>query len=288
MTDLKCIRCGANLIAANQVCNFCTIEMDSMRPNLTRSPIFQPFEPRPVGVATSGSIEPFDSVGDALQPTSRLFVENLWFITKLVFVIVAPLELLKWFGAGSMETDWQFQTGTFLLQALANVIIAPALIFGLMKAMQTGETPGVNQSLRWGLGKVVKLGWTVLLSWIIITLGLAFCVVPGVLFAVALALVYPLAVLEKGSVLDVLRDSQKLTEGHRWDIFLCFIVVYGLTAVMSAGLGQFALFGAADYGLVWTLPLAALITAILDQAPTVLFLVLYLSIRQTLERQQSQ
>lgn len=288
MTDLKCLRCGAAILVANQLCKFCTIEMDSVRPSLEVEPTFYPYEARPVIELTNSSIKPFDTVGDVLGPTFRLFTNNLWFITKLVVVIVAPLEILKAVSLGNLTSDWQFQTGTFLLDMLCNLIIAPALIFGLMKVMQTGEYPGVNQSFRWGVGKLGKLALCVLLTWLIVGLGYMLCVVPGVIFTVALALVYPLAVLEKRSPLDVLRDSRDLTKGHRWNIFLAGLAIYGLAAILAQGLNSLVSFLAQDYGALWTLPLAGTIIAILNQAPTILSLVMYLSIRQTLEREQPQ
>jgi hypothetical protein len=261
--------------------------MDSVRPISVQNPLL-PYEPRPVIEPVNSSIKPFNSVADVLGPTLRLFTDNLWFITKLVVVIVAPLEILQVLSVGSVDADWQFQGGTFLLQILCNLIIAPALIFGLMKVMQTGEYPGVNQSFRWGVGKLGKLGLSVLLSWLVIVAGLILFVIPGIIFSVALALVYPLAVLEKRSALDVLKDSWALTKGHRLNIFLAGFVVYGITAIMSEGLKFFASFLKHEYGAFWTLPLAAISTAILDQALTILSLVFYLGIRLTLERKQAQ
>jgi hypothetical protein len=261
--------------------------MDSVRPISVQNPLL-PYEPRPVIEPVNSSIKPFNSVADVLGPTLRLFTDNLWFITKLVVVIVAPLEILQVLSVGSVDADWQFQGGTFLLQILCNLIIAPALIFGLMKVMQTGEYPGVNQSFRWGVGKLGKLGLSVLLSWLVIVAGLILFVIPGIIFSVGLALVYPLAVLEKRSALDVLKDSWALTKGHRLNIFLAGFVVHGITAIMSEGLKFFASFLKHEYGAFWTLPLAAISTAILDQALTILSLVFYLGIRLTLERKQAQ
>ena len=195
----------------------------------------------PKSAPTNSSINAFNGVGDVLKPTFRLFADNLWFITKLVIVIVAPLELLKVLSMGKNDYDWQFQVGTFLLQLMSNVVIAPALIFGLMKVMQTGEAPGVNQSYRWGVGKLGKVTLAALISMSLAGLGYMLCVVPGIIVTVILALVYPLAVLEKGSVVDVLLDSKELTKGHRWKIFGAGIVVFGLVFAANWAIGVFAM-----------------------------------------------
>lgn len=290
MTELKCVRCGSADLTTGGVCKFCTIEMVSLNP----PPGFgwlanQPYPPPihyPRNVPTNSSINAFDGVGDVLGPTFRLFNDNFWLITKLVIVIVAPLELLKAVSV-NVAFDWQFQVGTFLLQLMSNVVIAPALIFGLMKVMQTGTAPSVNQCYRWGVGKLGKLTLSALMMWFLMAVGSMLCIVPGVIVSVLLALVYPLAVLEKGSAVDALVDSKELTKGHRWKILGAGIVVYGVLFASSFAIQLLATLGAEAFAF-WAIPLAAIIGDIVNQLPTVLSLVIYLSIRRTLEAEHAQ
>ena len=58
-------------------------------------------------------------------------------------------------------------------------------------------------------------------------IGIALCFLPGIYAMVALSLVVPLAVLEKGSASEALLDSNELTKGHRWKILGAGIVIYG-------------------------------------------------------------
>lgn len=291
MTDLKCARCGSADLTSGGVCKFCTIEMESLNPPpgfrwLENQPYPAPiYHPR--SAPTNSSIDAFDGVGNVLKPTFRLFTDNFWFITKLVIVIVTPLELLKALSIGH-EYDWQFQVGTFLLQLMSNVVIAPALIFGLMKVMQTGVAPSVNQCYRWGVGKVGKLTLAAVMSWFLAGIGYLLCVVPGITVAVILALVYPIAVLEKASAVDALVDSKELTKGHRWKILGAGIAVCGLVFAANWMIGLLATFVAAEYFAFWPLPFAAIISDILNQLPTILSLVIYLSIRRTLEAEHAQ
>lgn len=290
MTELKCLRCGSPDITSRGVCKFCTIEMESLNPPPGSDWLInQPYPPPiyyPRSVPANSSINAFDGVGNVLGPTFRLFTNNFWLITKLVIVIVAPLELLK---AVSVDVtfDWQFQFGTFLLQLLSNVVIAPALIFGLMKVMQTGEAPSVNQCYRWGAGKLGKLTLSAIMMWFLMGVGSMLCLVPGIFVSVLLALVYPLAVLEKGSSVDALVDSKELTKGHRWKILGAGIVVYGILFAASFAIQQLATFGTEAFAF-WAIPLGAIIIDIFNQLPTVLSLVIYLSIRRTLEAEHAQ
>ena len=290
MTELKCVRCGSADLTSGGVCKFCTIEMESLNPPAGFSWLAnQPYPPPihyPRSVPTNSSINAFNGVGDVLGPTFRLFTDNFWLITKLVIVIVAPLELLK---ALSVDAgfDWQFQVGTFLLQLMSNVVIAPALIFGLMKGMQAGVTPSVNQCYRWGVGKLGKLTVSALMMWFLMGIGYMLCLFPGIFVTVLMALVYPIAVLEKGSSVDSLCDSKELTKGHRWKILGAGIVVYGILFAASFALQLLATLGAGAFAF-WALPLAAIISDIFNQLPTVLSLVIYLSIRRTLEAEHAQ
>ena len=237
---------------------------------------------------TRSSIRPFDGIGDVLAPTFRLFTDNLWLITKLTIVIVAPIEILKVLSAPELEHDWQLQVGTYLLQLLSNVLIAPALIFALMGAMRTGVAPGVNESYRWGSGKLPKLIICAIMAGVLQALGFILCIIPGIIIALALSLVYPIAVLENSSPMNVLSDSKYLTKGHRLKILGAAIVVLGIVAAMNAAITGLATLGSQAYFAFWAIPVAAIISDILSQAPTVLSLVIYLSIRRTLEAGQAQ
>ena len=286
MTDLKCIRCGADNLVLGGVCRFCTVEMQPARSYLPKSTPF--FDEHPEFVfetrtsATNSSIGPFLGVSDVLAPTFRLFINNLWLITKLVFVIVAPLEILKVVTVGERASTWQFQSGTLILQLMSSVLIAPALIFALMKVMQTGVSPGVNQCYRWGFSKLGKLTLCSLMVWALQALGFSLCFVPGILISLALSIVYPLAVLENRSPANVLRDSNELTKGHRWNIFLATLVVLGIVSISAVTLTGLATLLAQNYLTFWPIPVAEIIGDILGQSSTILSLVIYLSIRRTL------
>jgi hypothetical protein len=104
------------------------------------------------GATTLSSIRPFHDAGDILGPTLKLFFGNLWLITKIVIVIVAPFEVLRILNLENFPDSWQLTVGVILLDHVCKVLIAPALIYALMKVMQTGVAPGINESYRWGCG----------------------------------------------------------------------------------------------------------------------------------------
>ncbi|HEV2834047.1 MAG TPA: hypothetical protein VGW58_01955, partial [Pyrinomonadaceae bacterium] len=96
-------------------------------------------------------------VTNVLGPSLRLFTSHLWLITKMVFVVVAPFETFKVLSLANPLDEFHLRLQAFLLGALCHLLIAPALIYALMRIMHTGVAPGVHESYRWGLTRLGKL-----------------------------------------------------------------------------------------------------------------------------------
>ncbi len=215
-----------------------------------------------------------------LEPTLVLFTKHFWLITKITIVIVAPFQIFRALRAPDIEYDWQLGAGLFVLDLFCAVLTAPALTYALMHVMQTGVAPGINESYRWGFSKIIKLTIAAVISWILVALGTLLCFIPGIIIAVALSLVFPIAILEKGSPFDVYKGSWELTKGHRWKILgamLAVMILMGIFSVPAEYAGEYV---AARNPAFWPLNAAGgIFAAIMHQASLVLSLVTYLSIR---------
>ena len=228
------------------------------------------------GSTTLSSIRPFHDVGDVLGPTLKLFFRNFWLITKIVIVIVAPFEVFRILNFENLPDNWQLNVGVYLLDQVCKVLIAPALIYALMKVMQTGIAPGINESYRWGFSKLGKLIICAILSVLLQRLGFALCIIPGIVIYLSLIVAYPIAILENGSATGALETSRDLTKGHRWNILGASILL-GLVMAVPVGVAEILVFATRD---LWPLQVAAAILSdIFEQSLTVLSLVTYLSIR---------
>ena len=146
MTNVKCNLCGAVNNIADEVCKVCGAELQSQSHyRESASPLGSDDdqnEPR----RSLDMIPPFDGAGDVIGPTLSLFFKNLWLITKIVFVIVAPFEVFKTLSVRSMEADPQVAIGIVALQLLCNALIVPALFYSLVQVMETGSAPSVNEA----------------------------------------------------------------------------------------------------------------------------------------------
>ena len=286
MTNVKCIRCGVVNLLSNEICRACGLELSSAPPIATYSET--PQYPQRRSLPTISRIGPFNGIGDVLGPSITLFTRNLWLITKLTVVIATPFEIFKALSVPELQGNMQLTFGTFALQAFTNVLIAPALIYALMKVMQTGIAPGVNESYRWGLNRLGKLSVCALASLVFESVGLALCIIPGIFLFLAFELVYPMAVLEDRSPREILKRSYRMTKGRLLSIFGATFLMSLIAGLAAAPVTMMAAWLTAGVIDAWPiLVVAAIIGDILNQSGTVLSLVIYLSILRTLESRQS-
>jgi hypothetical protein len=220
-------------------------------------------------------IKPF-SIGHALSSTLSIFFKNIWVITKIVFVVVAPFEIFKAISLAQGRQDWQTTLLTLLLGAACNVLIAPALIYAVMKVLETGAAPSANESFRWGLSKIGSVVICGAISWVLQVLGYALCIIPGIIVSLTLALVYPIAILENESVEAVLKRSSALTRGHRLEILIAGL----LLGVAVGGICLPFVFLMSSTGWPPLDVVGGIVTDLLEQSFTVLSLVMYLSLIQ--------
>src|SRR6185369_15823017 len=280
MTNVTCTQCGTVNLVADEVCKVCGAELRSVTPpSLDDDPSTRVY---------SNDIPPFTGASDGIGPAFHLFRKNFWLITKIVFVIVAPFEIFKVLSLHQGQFDWQLPLGLFVMQLVGNFLMVPALFYSLLKVIQTGNAPGINEAYRWSLGKLPKLALAAVISWLLTMLGFALLIIPGIILSIVFSLVYPVAVFEKGSAIDALRRSAYLTKGHRLSIFLAYLAISILIGVISmavSGVGSLLLINGIS---VWPFEVGiAVVTDIFAEGLTVLSLVIYLSILRTLESGQS-
>lgn len=274
MLNTYCVSCGAVNHIGEQNCVGCGANL-AIEPAFANQDEAGGWQPLADPHKRLPGIRHF-TVGHVLATTFRLFTRNIWLITQLVFLVVAPFEVFKTLSL-SDATDNSQRIWAFLLDWLCSLLIAPALVYALMKILETATTPGVNESFRWGLTKLWRLAICGAISAVLQGLGYLFCIIPGIIISLTFAVVYPVAILEKGSIADVLRRSSQLTRGFRWEIFVAQLVLGLLGLVFIVPVNRMT---ANPYSPPLTV-LANIFTDILREALTVMSLVMYLSLLRT-------
>ena len=121
----------------------------------------------------------------------------------------------------------------------ASVLTAPiytVLIVGLYKfflKLIRGQSPTVGDAFSGfgpSLGQLILLG---LVKGVLVLIGLAFCIIPGVYLSVAWVFATPLVIDRRMGFWDALELSRKTVSRH-WFVVLGFLIVNSL--LMMAGL----------------------------------------------------
>ncbi|MBD0371881.1 MAG: hypothetical protein ICV60_13660 [Pyrinomonadaceae bacterium] len=283
MTETNCGRCGMMNRLADEVCQHCGAELKAQAAgfNAASNEYRRPeanFEGGE-GFKPATFIGPFNGVGAVLSPTIEIFKDNIWLITKLIFVIFAPFEIFKALSFDSKDTRWQVVAGGLFLALVCKMLVAPSLIYALVTVMRTGVAPGLNECYRWGLSKLWIMIACAFMSWLLQVLGLICLIIPGIILGLAFELVYPIAALENRTPVEVLKRSYELTKGYRWKILGAGIVLGILCYVILIPAGLVTGVLAMNGIRFWPLDAAvSMIGDIVNESTTILSLVIYLSI----------
>ena len=266
--NVKCANCGGVNLLADEVCKVCGAELHYQPPSWPVNHV----------------IKPFTGAGELIGTTLSVCKDNFWLITKIVFVVMAPFEVFRVLSQDRINDDPELAVGLVALQIFCNVLIVPTLFYALVKVMETGVAAGINEAYRFGASKIPKLAIAAFVSWVVTLFGFMLCIIPGFFAAMVLYLVFPVAVLERGSALDSLRRSYELTEGRRWTILgasLALALVLMVMAIPGWSVSGILVLNGIRF---WPLEAAAAIVVdIVMEAGTVMTLVVYLSIMRALE-----
>lgn len=120
-------------------------------------------------------------------------------------------------------------------------------------AAQAGRPVSYKMLIEEKWNTFFKFALAMILSGIIIFIGLVLLIIPGIIAQLMLSMVVFIS-LEKGGmgVVDMLKESRRLTDGHKWNLFV-FMLIAAVMNVAGA-----LIFG---IGLLLTVPLTILAMA---------------------------
>lgn len=167
---------------------------------------------------------------------------SVWFANFVPFSVVTlavylPVLVLAALKPPEGGAGWDL--ADLLLSALASLVTAGALTYGVLESLRGGR---VSVGALFGTG-FSKMGSVFAVSFRVglwVFLGTLLLVVPGIVWYCSLFVAIPTVVVEAslpGSA-DVLERSRALTKGSRWGIFAVVLVVavVGLASFGVAGL----------------------------------------------------
>jgi len=178
------------------------------------------------------------SISEELKKSLQIFKTQAWILVGLLvsFTIVT-------FTISIFQPDVQVISdiydvtflSLFLLSLVLNSVFSLGYIKNAFQAMD-GDEPqfsAYGQESR----KIIKYIEVNILSSLIIIIGFALFILPGIYLAIRLQFVNALIVDENLGVIDSLKRSWEITQGHEVKLFLVLLVFIGLILLGTICLG---------------------------------------------------
>jgi uncharacterized membrane protein len=184
------------------------------------------------------------SIGDCISYGWETFKKRPWFLIGVLLLVAIVSALPGLFGPHpTVGPDGQLIQPPFTaysaLVSLVSVVVSILVGLGLtnfsLKAHDNIETAKLDDL--WNPGPFWRFLGAHILTGIALFIGFICLIVPGIILAVGLAFV-PYLVVERGlGPIEAMKESWRITKGHKWNLFLLGLVFLGLLI-----LGVIALF----------------------------------------------
>jgi MFS family permease len=189
----------------------------------------------------SGKLE----IGRVIRLTFEVLGRNLPTFLVLALILTGlPTIILGSLGLELEESitpttlAWAATTGA--IYVVSSMVLQGALVYGTVNDLNGRRAP-VSESLATGLRAFLPLLGAAILAWLGVVAGMLLLIVPGVMLAVAWAVVAPVLIAERQPVMQTFGRSAQLTRGNRWRIFGLFVVYIIAFWIISAIIGVAAI-----------------------------------------------
>ncbi len=215
------------------------------------------------------------SFGQTLGKGFNLYFDNFFYVVGTSLVIYLPSLYLGIFTKVS-ETEGLDAAGLYkLLYSIIASIFLSALITNIISKKYLGKTLSIRDYFLVHLPLLISILLLSLLETILLVLGFALLVVPGIILLVGYSVSVNALVIEGVSPVESLRRSWRLTKGKRWPILgliMLYIVINFLVAYpITNFIGE-------TYPNIYDIT-AYILSALLDPIGSCIFVVVYFNLR---------
>jgi hypothetical protein len=201
------------------------------------------------------------SVGEIIDVAIKIWRRNLATLARIVFVVVAPVEILsaliqasvstgeiqKFDAAGNTTINTgaaaAWAAGMFTAQLLSAVafLIASAAVLRAVSVAYLGGTPEWRESLKAATGRLRSLLWLGFLMFGGLVLSAVALILPAIWLGVAWSVAFPVLIAEGQRGTKALGRTFGLVKGRWWPtfgaLFLAFLFQFFLGLVLGIPLG---------------------------------------------------
>jgi predicted secreted protein len=202
------------------------------------------------------------SVGEIVDVAIKIWRRHLPTLARIVFVVVAPFEILSALIAASVSTSDTFETvdaagnttvdagalagwvaGMLTAQIISGLafLIASAAVLRAVSVAYLGGTPQWRESLRAATGRLGPLIWLAFLMFAGLALAMFAFVIPFFWLGVAWSVAFPVLIAEGLRGTNALARSHRLVRGRWWPTFgalaLAFLFQFFIGLILGLPLG---------------------------------------------------
>jgi hypothetical protein len=174
------------------------------------------------------------TVGSVLSTTFGVLSRNLAGFVLLAVVAIGASILLQWslgldlWGRGSDSAMIN------LIDTLATSMLTGMVAYGTFRDLR-GDRAGVGAIVGRGLRLIVPIFVVGVLISLLVGIGFAFFVIPGLILWTAFWVTIPAAVVERCGIFAAFGRSRTLTRGYRWHVLgLVLLIHVPLTVLIFA------------------------------------------------------
>lgn len=182
-----------------------------------------------------------------LRDSLRFFAQN-WLPLTLISVGLGIVFESLVAVVQQPYTDDQFPVEAYIIQWLGGVWTSAALILYVSEALgerYLSPRNAITGALPW----LLPLAAVQFLSGLAIGLGMLLLIVPGIYFAVRLALSGFYLILDRQPIIEALRQSWIQSSGYGWTLFGGYALIYGALILGMQALAVLLGIGTESYSL---------------------------------------
>lgn len=210
-------------------------------------------------------------VQDLYRQSIRLILAEPGRILGLSAIGLAP----SWIA--SLISESYLWSMLVLVLSLPLVALAHGGLVVLVAALRRGgPAPGIRALLSGPSDGYVRITWALVVLSVILGLGFVLLLVPGLIALAYLWVAWPLVVLEDAPAMAAIRESMRLTAGHRLKITVMVMILIAID--LGFIIVQVTL--ASAFGLLFSLGLGALIGTAVTALALTLVTLSYLQLRE--------
>lgn len=230
---------------------------------------------------------PFKNMGDVLSPTLAVFRKHFTLVGIFVLLATVPEALVRYSvvdftrtgtALALAGTNFFSAQGWFLwLVSMAGTsLLSGSLVYAVVDLQRVGRA-SAGECLSRGLNAWPKLFLLTSLYTLIITVGYALFIVPGIILSLIYAVCVPAAVVEGLGPVAALKRSGKLTNGYKGRIFVTTFL-WGLLIIVLNWFLTRSFAGGAQLDLLPALLLQTAVLGMLHASAHVLTVYVYLGL----------